>query len=193
MGEASPAHVSDVEQAIDTAEVNKRTVVGEVLDDAGENRAFAEVIEGQRTLGVLLFLKDFLAADDHVSTLLVELDDADFNLLAEIAVEIAYWANLKLRAGQKCLHADVDSEAALYAADHSSHDRSLVGGSLLDNIPHAQALGLLVADEVSTFGLLALDDHVDDVAGVKLNRAGVLQNLLDRHHSLGLQTYVAEQ
>ena len=146
-----------------------------------------------RTLGVLLFLEDLLAADDHVAALLVELDDADFNLLAEIAVEIADGTNLKLRAGQKGLHADVDGEAALDAADDGAHDRGLVVGGLLNGVPHAEALGLLVADEIAAFGLFALDDHVDHFAGLELDCAGVIDNLLDRHEALGLEAYVDDE
>ena len=51
MGEAAPAHVGDVQQAVDAAEVDERTVVGEVLDRAGEDGAFAEVLHGGRALG----------------------------------------------------------------------------------------------------------------------------------------------
>ena len=146
-----------------------------------------------RTLGVLLFLEDLFAGDDDVAALLVELDDADFNLLAEIAVEVADGTNLKLRAGQKSLEADVDSESALDAADHGAHDGSLVVGGFFDHVPHAEALGLLVADEVAALGLFALDDNVDDVAGIELDCAGVVENLLERHEALGLETYIDDE
>ena len=127
-------------------------------------------------LAVLLFFQDLLAADHDVAALLVELDDADFNLLAEIAVEIAHRPDLKLRAGQKCLDADVDGESALDAADDRALDRGLVVGGLLDGVPHAQALRALVAHEVAAFGLLALDHHFDHVAGLELDRAGVIES-----------------
>ena len=50
-----------------------------------------------------------------------------------------------------------------------------VVGGLLDRVPHAEALRALVAHEVAAFGLLALDDHVDHVAGLELDRAGVVE------------------
>ena len=175
MREAAPAHVGDVQQAVDAAEVDERAVVGEVLHRAGQHRALAQVLQGGRALGVLLFFEDLLAADHHVAALLVQLDDADFNLLAEIAVEVAHRANLKLRAGQERLHADVDGEPALDAAHHRAHHGRLVVGGLLDGVPHAQALRLLVADEVAAFRLLALDHHVDHVAGLELDCSGVVE------------------
>ena len=60
VGETSPAHIGNVQQAIDAAKINKCTVVGEVFDRAGKNDAFFKVLERGRTLGVLLFLEDLL-------------------------------------------------------------------------------------------------------------------------------------
>src|SRR6201999_2727338 len=39
VGEAAPAHIGDVEQAIEAAQIDERTVVGEVFDGASENAA----------------------------------------------------------------------------------------------------------------------------------------------------------
>src|SRR5580692_6569784 len=36
--EASPRHIGDVKQAVDTAEIDKRAVFRQVLDDAGQHR-----------------------------------------------------------------------------------------------------------------------------------------------------------
>jgi len=44
MLDALPRHVGDVQQAVDAAQVNKRTVVGEVLDGAAHNCAFLQVV-----------------------------------------------------------------------------------------------------------------------------------------------------
>ena len=155
--------------------------------------ALAQLLESGGALGVLLFFENLLAADDHVAALLVQLDDADFDLLAEIAVEIADGANLKLRTGQEGLEADVDGEAALDAADNRADDRGLVVGCLLDHVPNAQALRPLVADQVAALGLLALDDHVDHVAGLELDGAGVIEHLLERHQPFGLQAHIDDE
>ena len=41
----APAHVGDVEQAVDAAEVDERAVLGEVLDDTLDDLAFLELLE----------------------------------------------------------------------------------------------------------------------------------------------------
>src|ERR1035438_1235788 len=181
MREASPAHVRDMKESVDSAQINERAVVGEVLDRAGENGVFAKVLEGLGALRVLFFLENLLAGDNDVAALLVQLDDADFNLLAEIAIEIADRTNLKLRARQKRLHADVDGEAAFDAADDRSHDRSLVVCGFFNRVPDAETLRLLVADEITAFRLLALDHDFDLLTGLELHGAGVVDHLLDRN------------
>ena len=166
-------------KAIDAAEVDERTVVGEVFDRAGEDNALFEVLESGGTLGVLLFFEDLFAADNHVAALLVELDDADFNLGAEVAIEIADRAHLKLRTGQERLEANVDRETALDAADDGAHHRGLVVGCLLDDVPNAQALSFVVGDKIAALGLFALDDNFDLFASLELGLAVVVNSLLD--------------
>src|ERR1035437_5771750 len=117
MRQPSPAHIGNVQQAVDSAQVNKRTVIGEILDGAGKDGAFAQVLESGGALGVLLLLEDFLAADHDISALLVQLDDPDLDLLAEITVQVADRPNLKLRAEQERLEADVNRKSAVDAAD----------------------------------------------------------------------------
>ncbi len=182
MRQPAPAHIGDMEEAVDAAQVDERAVVGQVLHRAGEDSSLAQLLQGVRPLGGLLLLEDLLAADHHVAALLVQLDDADFDLLAEIAVEVADRPDLELRPGQECLHADVDRQATLDAADHRAHNGRLVVGRLLDGVPHPQALCLFVADKVAAFRLLALDHHVDHVARIEPGGACVVDDLLQGHH-----------
>ncbi len=190
VSETAPAHVGDVEQAIEAAHIDERAVVGEVLDDAGEDGAFFEGGERDCLLRVLLFFEDFLAGDDDVAALLVQLDDADFDLGADVAVEVADGANFNLRAGQECLDADVDGEAALDARDDHALDGGLGVGSLFELVPNLVTQGLLVADEIAAFLLFALHDDFDHVAHVELGRAGVVENLIQRNETLGLEADV---
>jgi len=61
---------------------------------------------------------------------------------------------------------------------------------LFDGVPHAEALGFLIADEIAAFGLFALDDHVNDFAGLELDCASVIGDLLEGHEALGLESYI---
>ena len=190
MREASPGHVGDVQQAVDAAEIDEGAVIGEVLDRAVENRALFEVLEGRRAPGVLLLFEDLLAGDDDVAALLVELDDADIDGLADVGVEIAHGTDFQLRAGQERLDADVDGDATLDAADHGAGDGHLLGVGLLDGIPNAVALRLLIAQQVAALDLLALHYDLDEVAGMELGLAGVVHHLLERDEAFAFEAHI---
>ena len=46
----APGDVGDVQQAVDAAEVDERTVIGDVLDHAVDDLAFFELLDDFRTL-----------------------------------------------------------------------------------------------------------------------------------------------
>src|SRR6185312_3661140 len=79
---ALPRHVGDVQQAVDAAEVDERTVIGEVLDDALDDRAFLQALEQLFALLGELALDDRATRDDDVVALAIELDDLELKLLA---------------------------------------------------------------------------------------------------------------
>ena len=115
--DAAPAHVGDVEEAVDAAEVDERAVLGDVLDDARDDHALLEGLEGLGLQLVALLLEEHAAREHDVAALLVELDDLELVGLADQLVQVADRAEVDLRAGQERLHAaaDGDREAALHA------------------------------------------------------------------------------
>ena len=82
MTHALPRHVGDVQQAIDAAEVDERTVIGEVLDDALDDRAFLQTLQQLFALLGEFALDHGAARDHHVVALAVELDDLELEFLA---------------------------------------------------------------------------------------------------------------
>src|SRR5690606_37032126 len=67
-----PGHVGDVQQAIDAAEVNERTVVGEVLDDTFDGLTFLQAVEQFVALGGVDRLEYCATAYNHVVALLIQ-------------------------------------------------------------------------------------------------------------------------
>ena len=66
VGDAAPAHVGDVQQAVEAVQVHERAVVGDVLDDAAAQGAGLHVVEQGAALGLALLLDQFAARDDDV-------------------------------------------------------------------------------------------------------------------------------
>ena len=82
VADAAPGEVGDVEQAVDAAEVNERTVVGDVLDDALNNGAFLQRGEQLVALFAHVGFDDGAAGDDNVVALTIKLNDLEFEGLA---------------------------------------------------------------------------------------------------------------
>src|ERR1700678_129558 len=192
--QASPRHVGDVQQAVDSAHVNECAVLGEILDDAGEDAAFFKVFEGFAALFVLLFFEKLLAGDDDIAALLVELDDGDFHRLALHAIQIADGAQVHLGARQERARAlNVDGKAALDALYDDAFDRLLFVVGALNLIPGAQTLRFEMREvDVSLFGLALLAHDIDFVAGLKLRIALVIEDLRNRRHAFGFRSDIDE-
>ena len=187
MADAAPRHVGDVQQAVDAAQIDERAVVGDVLDDALEHLALGERLERVLLLlGVLLF-EQRLARQHDVAALLVDLDDAHAQFLAAQRVEVAHGTHVDLRAGQERAHADVDRQSALDALDDAADDDLALGVGLLDLVPDLHLLGFFAREDDVAFAILgALEQHVDDVAGLHRDLAVLVEELADRDHALGL-------
>ena len=168
MADAAPRHVGDVQQAVDAAEIDERAVVGDVLDDALEHLALGEHVERVLLLLGVLLLEERLARQHDVAALLVHLDDAHAQFLAAQRVEVADRTDVDLRAGQERADADVHREAALDPLDDAADDDLALGVGLLDLVPDLHLLGFFAREDDVAFAVFgALEQHVDDVAGLR--------------------------
>ena len=187
MADAAPRHVGDVQQAVDAAEIDERAVVGDVLDDALEHLALGERLERVLLLLGVLLLEERLARQHDVAALLVDLDDAHAQLLPAQRVEVADGTHVDLRAGQERAHADVDGEPALDALDDAADDDLALRIGLLDLVPDLHLLGFFAREDDVAFAVFgALEQHVDDVAGLDGDLAALVEELVDRDDAFGL-------
>ena len=137
-------------------------------------------------LGVLFFEED-LAREHDVAALLVDLDDAHPELLPLQRVEVAHRPHVDLAARQERAHADVDGETALDALDDAADHDLLLGEGALDLVPNLHLLGLLARQHDVAFTIFgALEQHVDDVAGLHGDLSGLVEELVDGDDALGL-------
>src|SRR4051794_4866085 len=98
--DAAPSHVGDVEQAVDAAEVDERAVLGDVLDHAVDDRAFAQRLH---QLGALLAHRGFddgTARQHDVVALAVKLDDLELHRLALERAHVLDRTRVQQRARQ---------------------------------------------------------------------------------------------
>src|SRR5687768_10844608 len=143
--DAAPRHVGDVEQAVDAAEIDECTEVGDVLDDALPHLILLKLLHQLLALAGALDLEDHSARDDDVAAALVELDDLELVLLAQELVDVRHTPQRDLRAGEERIDAhEVDHNTTLDLLDERALDRLIVLVGETDALPHAHEVRLLL-------------------------------------------------
>ena len=152
-----------------------------------EDLALGERVERVLLLLGVLFFEEDLAREHDVAALLVDLDDAHPQLLPAQGIEVADGTHVDLRAGKERADADVDGEAALDPLDDAADDDLPLGVGLLDVVPDLHLLGFFAREDdvaVAIFG--ALEQDVDDVAGLHGDLSGFVDELVDGDDAFGL-------
>ena len=143
----APRHVGDVQQAVDTAEVDEGAVLGDVLDHAVDHVALGEPRDDLRPLlGAALFQHGTPRNDDVAATA-VHLQDLERLRHVHQRPGVTDRAHVDLAARQE-RHgaAEIDGEAALDPAEDRALDALLLGVGLLEAIPRLFAPRLLAAE-----------------------------------------------
>src|ERR1043165_3028994 len=192
MVDAAPGDVGNVQQAVDAAEVDEDTVVGDVLDDAVGELPFLQAPERLRLLRFLLDFEDGPAREDDVVPLLVEGDDLELVLVAAQGIEVFDRLRVDERSGEEGLDAaDVDGEPALDAVDDAAGDGLFVFVRGLDLVPDPHPRCVFAGEDDVAGGVLEpLDEDFDVLAGLDADFAVVAGDFADGQQSLGLRTDV---
>jgi hypothetical protein len=192
MAHAPPGEIGDVEQAIDAAQIDESAVIGDVLDHAIDDRAFAQRLE---QLGALLAharLDHGAARQHHVVALAVEFDDLELERLALVGGGVLDRPRVHQRARQECADAvGHDGQAALDLAGNRAADQFAVLERLFQVQPGRQPLGLVARqDRVAIAVFQRFDRHRDEVARLDVEFADVVLEFLDRDVGLALEAGV---
>ena len=195
MRQPPPRHIGNVQQSVDSAQVDESAVVGQVLHRSGQHRALCKLLHRLVALAGEFFFQHLLAADDDVAALLVQFNDANLDVLAFQGVEIADRPGVDLRAGQKCARAHhVNRQPALDPIDDANLNGRLVVVRLFNLVPGVETLCLLVRKiYVALFGVTLFDHHVNLVAGLESDITFVVLHLGQRHDAFGFQSDVHDK
>ena len=166
MVDALVAHVGDVEQAVDTAEVDEGAVIGDVLDDAVDHLAFGQLVDQLAALFGAGFFKHGAARDDDVAATTVHLEDLERLGHVHQRSDVTHGADVDLAAGQEGHGAvEVDGEATLDAAEDAAFDALAFAEFVLELVPGGFAAGAVAAEHCFAFGVLdAVDIDFDFIA-----------------------------
>ncbi len=182
----APGEVGDVQQTVHAAEVDEDAEVGDVLHRALEDVAHLERTEELLAHLAQALLLEHLVADDDVLPQVVDLEDAEVHLRADICIKVAHRAHIDLASGQEGIHAaEVDHHAALDTADAPPADDPVGGVNVLHAIPDPHEVRLALRQQELALAVLdTLEEHLQGVADLQ---AGRIIELLQRNGALGLE------
>ena len=187
MLQAAPRHVGDMQQAVDSAEIDERAVVRNILDRALEDHALFEHLQRLFLERGALALDHAAPRDHDVAARAVELKNLEAAALADVAIEISRRTQVNVRSRQERRHADIDLQAALDLAQDDAFDWGFVLERLFKFTPDLELLGLGVGQRHrAVLGLSALEKNIDLVAFLDRDIAVVIQELGERHLAFAL-------
>src|SRR5579863_7531957 len=182
MVDAPPGNVGDMQQAVDPAEIDEGAVIGDVLDDSGEDLALLQTGD---QLGALLgsaLLEDGAARHDDVAARAVHLEDLEGLRRAQERADVTHRADIDLAARQKRDRAvEIDREAALDPAEDRPGHPLIALKALLELGPGLLAPRLLARQlRLAVLVLHPLEENFDDIADMDIRRSAWDGEFLER-------------
>ena len=148
---AAPRQVCDVDESVNTTEVNEYTVRGDILNGTLKDLTLLELTDDLLLLGLELLLDESLMRNNDIAELLVDLDYLELHGLAYELIVVAYGVNVDLRAGEECLDTEhVNDHTALRATLDEALDDCIRLESLINLIPRLRHASLLVREDQLT-------------------------------------------
>mmetsp|Transcript_18126 Transcript_18126/g.28108 ORF Transcript_18126/g.28108 Transcript_18126/m.28108 type:complete len:371 (+) Transcript_18126:91-1203(+) len=132
----TPCHVSYVQQAVNAAEVNKRTVFGDVFDHTVDRLAFGQVADDFCALFGTGLFEDRTTGHNDVATTTVHLQNLERLLQTHQWASVTHWAYVNLGTRQEGHGAaKVNCEAAFDATKDCAFNALFVCIGFLEAIP----------------------------------------------------------
>ena len=137
-----PRHVSDVQQAVNTAQIYECTIVGQVLNDTFNRLTFLQVSQQLFTFLAVSSFQNGTTGNNHVVTLGVELDHFEFQLFTFQVQGVTYRTDINQRTWQE--GADVfqfNSEATFDLTVDNTHNHFVSFEGFFQLFPAFSTLG----------------------------------------------------
>src|SRR5690606_38356037 len=187
-----PGHIRDVQQAVNTAQIYERTVVGQVLDDTLDFQTLGQGFQQSFTLLAVFSFQNGAAGNNHVVTLLVQLDNLEFELFVLQVRGVANRTNVYQGTRQEGTDASqINSETTFDLAIDNTLDHFFSFEGLLENLPRFSALGLFTGQTGFTETVFnCIESHIDNIADSYFQLAFFVQELGGGDNAFGLQSVV---
>src|SRR5574344_1862717 len=192
MLDALPSHVSDVQQTVNTAQIDECAVVGQVLDDTLHFLAFLQVGQQAVTLRGVFGFDHGTTRNDNVVALLIQLDHFELKLFAFQVSGVTHRTHIDQRTWQERANGvHFDSEATLDLAIDQTNNGSLFFVSLFQLQPSFVTLSLLTGQQSLTETIFdRVQSDIHRVTDVDFQFANGVLELFNRDSGFRLQTSI---
>ncbi len=182
---AAPRKVGDVDESVNTAEVNEYTVRSDVLDGTFENLTLFELADDFFLLLFQFGLDESLVRNNNVAEFLVDLHHLELHRLAYEYIVVAYGMNVDLATWQEGLDAEyINNHTTLCAALDVTLDNLFVVQSSIHALPALGEAGFLVREQQLAFlVLLVLHINLNNVAYLQV---GIVTELRSGNNTVAL-------
>src|SRR5260221_1033186 len=190
--DAAPGDVGDVQEAVDAAEIDERTVIGDVLDHAVDDLALFEVLHQLLALFGAGLFQNRAARHHDVAAAAIHLEDLERLRIVHQRRDVANRADIDLRARQERHRAiEIDGEAALDLIEDDAVHLLVVVERLLELAPAFLAARLVARQHGLAERVLdAVEKHLDLVADLEIGLAAGPCEFAQRHAAFGFQADV---
>src|SRR4051812_11296979 len=188
----APCDIGDVQQAVDAAEVDERTVVGDVLDHAVDHLTLFEVLHQFLALLGAGFFENRAARHHDVAAAAIHFQDLERLRIVHQRRDVADRADIDLRTRQEGNRAvEIDGEATLDLVEDDAVDLLVVVEGLLKLAPAFLAARLVARQHGFAERILdPVEEHLDLVADLEFAVAAGPGEFTQRHAAFGLQADV---
>src|SRR5262249_19335651 len=186
--DAAPGDIGNVQQAVDAAEIDERTVIGDVLDDAVDHLTLFEVLHQLLALlGAGLF-QNGAARRHNVAAAAIHLEDLERLRVVHQGSNVADRTDVDLRARQEGdSTVEVDGEAALDLVEDDAVDLLVVLERLLQLAPALFAARLVTRQHGFAERILdTVEEDLDGVANLQIAFTAGARKFAQCNAALGL-------
>ncbi len=192
MLDTAPGHVGDVQQTVDSTQIDERAVVGDVLHHTLDGRPFLQAFHQGFAVGAHGLFQHGTARHDDVVALAVELDDLELHLLVFVRSGVLDRTHVDQRTRQEGAQTgNHHGETALDLALHHAGDDAALVHRRFQVEPRGQLLGALARQ---LGGAEAVFDGFDgdrhEIADLRFELALVVLEFLQGNQALGLEAGV---
>ena len=179
MIDMAPREFGDMDQTIDTIEVDEGAEVDDVRNETLNRLAGGEIVKDALTHFPTLFLEHGATREHNVVTRAIELNHFAAELLTTKLFEILNATDVDERGGQEAADAEIDDQAALDDLDDQAVNRLAALGRSLDALPRLLKAGALLGENQTTVCVL-LRHHQRVDLFAKLDLVGRVNAPTDR-------------